>query len=107
MNKLKFSHDYNKLPVQWDGTQAILIGVQRIGDMNKFKLRLPQLIKADTTFRGEDGSYPLTFREGVLLTFFHLNSSKLFTTIRQFTEDKYRYYEEEAGEVFELMRVYE
>lgn len=107
MNKLKFSHDYHKLPVQWDGTQAILIGVQYIVDMNRFKNRLPQLVRADTMFRGEEGFYPLNFKEGILLTFFHLNSSRLFTTIRRFTEGKYTYYEGEQQETFELVRTYE
>lgn len=107
MNKLKFSHDYQKLPMQWDGTQAILIGVQYIVDMDRFKMRVPQLIRADTMFRGEEGFYPLNFKEGILLTFFHLNSSRLFTTIRRFTEDKYQNYIEDAGDTFELMRIYE
>jgi hypothetical protein len=107
MNKLKFSHDYMKLPIQWDRTQAILVGVQYIADMKRFKMRLPQLIKEDTMFRGEEGSYPLTFKEGILLTFFHLNSCKLFTTIRRFTEEKAEYYAGEQMETFELIRVSE
>jgi hypothetical protein len=105
MNKLKFSHDYNKLPEKWDRTQAILVGVQYIANMEQFKMRLPQLIRADTIFRGEEGFYPLNFKEGILLTFFHLNSCKLFTTIRRFTEDKAEYYAGEQMETFELMRV--
>ena len=106
MNKLKFSHDFEKLPVYWEGTQAILVGVLHIPDMEIFKKRLPQLIKADTLFK-EDGLwqwYSLNFKEGILLTFFHLNISCLFTTFRQFTDEKYRYYEENAGETFELVR---
>jgi len=98
-----------KLPMKWDSTQAILIGVQYITNMDRFKMRLPQLIRADTMFRGEEGFYPLDFDEGILLTFFHLgqNSSGLFTTIRRFTEEKYRYYEGEQQEIFELVRTYE
>jgi hypothetical protein len=105
MNKIKFSHDYHKLPVDWDGTQAILIGVQYIADIDQFKRRLPQLIRADTMFRGEEGFYPLDFEEGILLTFFHLNSSQLFTTIRRFYQDKYWYYDTNRQETFVLMRV--
>ena len=107
MNKLKFSHDYNKLPVKWDGTQAILIGVQHIRNMETFKKRLPQLIRADTMFRGEEGFYALKFKEGILLTFFHLNSSQIFTTIRRFTPEKSEYYQEREMETFELVRIYE
>lgn len=105
MNKLKFSHDYTKLPPNWEGTQAMLIGVQYISDMERFKRRLPQLIRADTEFRGENGSYELNFKEGILLTFFHLSSARFFTTIRRFTETKYEYYEGEQQEMFELVRV--
>jgi len=106
MNKLKFSHDYMKLPVKWDGTQAILIGMQHIEDMERFKKRLPQLIRMDTMFRGEEGFYPLTFKEGLILVFFHLNSGTLFTTIRRFTKEKSEYYQREELEIFELIRVY-
>lgn len=105
MNKIKFSHDYMKFPITWEGTQAILIGIQHITNMDTFKKRLPQLVKVDTEFREETGNYLLTFKEGILLTFFHLNSSWLFTTIRRFTEEKYRYYENEQQEPFELVRV--
>ncbi len=105
MRTLKFSHDYEKLPLNWDGTQAILIGIQYISDMKIFKNRLPQLIRVDTKFRGEEDSYELNFKEGILLTFFHLNSARLFTTIRRFTETKYDYYNSECQELFILKRV--
>jgi hypothetical protein len=107
MNKIKFSHDYLKLPVIWEGTQAILIGIQYIPDMDRFKKELAQLVRADTMFRGEDGFYPLNFKEGIILIFFHLNSCELFTTIRRFTLEKFQYYEGERQERFELMRAVE
>lgn len=102
MNKLKFSRDYEKLPLNWKGTHAVLFGVQYIEDMDKFKNRFPQLISLDTKFRGEKGSYELNFKESILLVFFHLNSSRLFTTIRRFTEPKYLYYKGEEQNTFEL-----
>ena len=101
--KLKFNHDYEKLPINWEDTQAILIGVVFIPDMKRLKLRLPQLIRETITFQGEEGSYS----KGILLTLFHLNSSRIFTTIRRYTKDKYQYYEKTAGKLFELMRVHE
>jgi hypothetical protein len=107
MNKIYFSHDYMKLPAVWDGSHAVLIGVQYIPDMDRFKKQLPQLVRADTMFRGEDGFYPLNFKEGILLIFFHLNSCELFTTIRRFTKEKFQYYEGSRQETFELMRVVE
>lgn len=107
MNTIKFSHDYFKLPGDWNGTQAVLIGVSDIDDMDNFKLRYPQLIIHDTTFRHEEGTYPLNFKQGLLLTFFHLNAKYLFTTIRRYTPEKAKYYHSNVMETFELKRVYE
>ena len=105
MHKLKFSHDYNKLPLNWEGTQAVLFGVQYIDDMQRFKDRFPQLIAQDTKFRGEKGSYDLKFKEGLLLVFYHFNSKTFITTIRRFTPEKSEYYQECEQEIFELVRV--
>lgn len=107
MNTIKFNHDYQKLPLFWDGTQALLVSVTYIEDMDTFKNRYPQLIVADTKIRGEEGSYPLAFKEGLLLTYFHYNSHTLFMTIRRYTPAKAIYYDSRVMETFELMRVYE
>lgn len=108
MNVLKFSHDYMKLPMFWDGTQALLIGVMHIPDMGVFRGRYPQVIAEDTLFRAEhEDYYQLTFNEGVLLTFFHFNSHRIFTTIRRYTDEKYKYYLRSEMETFELKRVME
>ncbi len=104
MNKLKFSRDFNKLPVFWEGTQVVLIGVQHIKDMDNFKKLLPQLIKVDTMLRDGGEFYPLDFKEGLLVTLFHINPDYLFTTFRRYTEEKYRHYNENIGETFELLR---
>lgn len=92
-----------KLPVKWEDTQAVLIGCIPI-NMEELTKHLPQLIQADTQYRGEEGCYPLNFKEGILLTFFHLNSERLFTTIRKFSSDKINYYEKNIQEIFELIR---
>jgi len=108
MNKIKFSHNYHKLPEGWDGSKAILIGAIYIQDMDKFKKYLPQLVKVDTLFIGENGlcqCSPLNFKTGILLTFLHCNSSSLFTTIRRYTAEKLEYYEMNGGAIFELMKV--
>ena len=105
MNKLKFSHDYTKLPLSWEGTHAILAGIMYVPDMEQFKLRSPEIITADTEFRGESGNYDLNFREGILLTFIHLTSGKAFTTIRRHTPQKWEYYEGKVKETFELIKV--
>ena len=82
MNKLKFSRDYEKLPLNWKGTHAVLFGVQYIEDMDKFKNRFPQLISLDTKFRGEKGSYELNFKESILLVFFQINVFYKYCKIR-------------------------
>ena len=105
LNKLKFSHDYEKLPKYWEDTIALLLGVARIADMDSLKLCIPQLIKTDTMFRGEEGHYSLDFKEGIILSFFHLNSNTLFTTIRRYTPEKFKYYKLNTGEIFEMKRV--
>ena len=103
MNKIKFSHDYEKLPPFWEGTQAVLFGVQYINDMERFRNRYPHLILHDTKFRTEKGSYELNFKEGLLLVFYHLNSKTFFTTIRRFTPAKSEYYQNCEQEIFELV----
>jgi len=100
---IKFSHDYQKLPPVWEGTQAILLGVCCF-PMKNLRNRLPQLIRYDTTFRGEDGAYPLDFEDGIILTFFHINTGTLFTTIRRYTPNKYDYYEGCLSETFTLVK---
>jgi len=102
MLNLKFSSDYKKLPVNWTGTQATLIGVAYCSDVQLLKLRLPQLFKYDTAFRGKDGYYDLDFKEGLILTFIHLNTSLIFTTIRRFTPKKKEYYESNLFKGFKL-----
>lgn len=105
MNKIKFSHDYEKLPENWEGTQAILIGVAFHPNIKNFFDRCPQLKIADTTFRGETGQYPITFDEALILTFIHLNTRRIFTTIRRHTNYKDLYYRENLFKTFELERI--
>lgn len=103
ISSLKFSHDYMKLPYNWEGTQAVLFGVQSIEDMKIFKNRYPQLIAQDTKFRNKEGNYELNFKEGILLIFYQLNSKIFFSTIRRFTPEKMKYYMRNQGEIFELI----
>lgn len=104
MNKLKFSHDYEKLPLNWDGTQAVLWMVWHVADMKDFTNRFTSLIKQDIKFRGEDGEYELNFKEGIMLIFHHLNSGKLFSTFRRYTPEKFMYYHSKQTETFKLVR---
>lgn len=107
MNKIKFSHDYQKLPENWENTQAILIGFSFHSNIQNFFDRCPQLKNTDTSFRGELGQYPITFTEALILTFIHLNTGKIFTTIRRFTNEKADYYCRNMFKTFELIRANE
>jgi len=104
MKCIKFSHDYEKLPVNWEGTEAVLLSVSPTLDMAQFQRRFPQLIERDTKFRGEEGRYSFSFKEGILLIFFHLNSGTFFSTIRSYTDAKYDYYQDCLDEIFLLER---
>lgn len=103
MNQIKFSSDYEKLPLNWNGTQARLISVSLFG-VKYFKLTFPQFIEYDTKYRGKTGNYDLSFDEGILLVFLHYNSGKPFTTIRRFTPSKFRYYKQRETQTFTLLR---
>ncbi len=106
LHKIKFSHDYDKLPRVWEGTQAILFGVVYVDSMIDLQNRLPELIKKDTKFRGEEGSYrfPLSMDSALILTFYHVNTGTLFTTIRSYNEEKDEYYRSQIGETFLMER---
>jgi len=104
MKPLKFSYDYDKLPENWEGTHAILLGLHKVEGMEEFRKSCPQFIEYDTKIRNSSEHYPLGFKEGLILFFFHLNSSKLFTTIRRYTPSKYTYYNDSIMETFVLAR---
>ena len=99
MNKIKFSEDYDKLPIVWDGTQALLIAVYpcKIDDIKK---GCPAFIEYDTKIRGKDKHYPLNFDDGLILVFIHQNTGLPFTTIRRNYKEKFEYYNNSVGDMF-------
>lgn len=105
MHTIRFSHDYEKLPIVWKETQAILWAVVYVPDMDKLKNRLPQFMNEDTKIRGKDEHFPIDFKEGLVLFLTHINTGRTFTTIRRSTPDKRAYYEKEAGNTFILQEV--
>lgn len=106
MKKIKFSHDYEKLPEVWEGTQARLIAV--VPEKVKFiKNALTAFYNYDTKFRGEKGSYPLDFEDALILVFIHYNTGMLFTTIRRDYPEKRLYYMKSKDESFLLVRSHE
>jgi len=108
MNKIKFSHDYKKLPAVWEGTHAKLMAVYYEQDMEKLKRSMPAFIKYDTAycvtpyFTEPVRYYPLNFDRGIILFFIHINTGQVFTTIRRHTPKKYAYYKSKIGEIFVL-----
>lgn len=104
MKTIKFSEEYRKLPIVWNGTGAILIAVTPF-DVDYLKKAIPQFIEYDTKFRAKEGNYPLNFYEGILLTFIHINTGIPFTTIRHYTPDKFEYYLKSIKETFLLEMV--
>lgn len=103
MNKLKFSADYEKLPKNWEGTQAVLAAVVEC-KINRIKKALPAFVKYDTAYRGNKGYYKLDFEKGLILFFIHLNSGRVFTTIRRHYPKKYKYYLSNVGKTFLLAK---
>lgn len=103
MKEIKFSSDYKKLPENPWGTVAKLINVIDI-DINWVKQVMPEFILYDTAFRGKENFYPLRFPYGIVLTFLHLPTNTLFTTIRPHTPEKQNYYINSMGERFMIVR---
>ena len=104
MKTIKFSHDYEKLPLNWVGTQAQLMAALPVS-IDALKKRMPTFIDYDTKLRGKEGNYPLDFESGLILFFIHLNTGKPFTTIRRNYEQKFEYYQNAIDEPFALLLV--
>lgn len=110
MNQIKFSHDYFKLPLNWEETEALLLGVMTLNLQTmkeELPLFYPNFIYKDTRFRGEEGNYPIDFDEAIILTFIHIKTGQIFTTIRRYTPSKAEYYRSSIGETFLLQRTIE
>jgi len=102
LNQIWFSHDYDKLPLTWENSLAILISVCEI---DKNILEENQDFKGyDTKIRGKAAFYELNFDIGITLLFYHPYSRSIFTTIRSYSNQKFKYYFDLIGEKFELKR---
>ncbi|MBN2567825.1 MAG: hypothetical protein JXB42_00175 [Deltaproteobacteria bacterium] len=101
MRQIKFSEDFEKLPENWNGTQAILIAVYP-EKVETIKNAIPAFIEYDTKIRGEDRYYPIDFEDALILVFLHLNTGRLFPTIRRNYREKFEYYTASTRETFVL-----
>jgi len=100
MNKIMFSHKYQKLKNIQKDKPVVLIDVMSIelSQLSKY------FIEYDTMFysNGQKDNYPL--KDGkYLLLFFVDKGLSLFTTIRRETESKKKYYVENIGYEFEVV----
>lgn len=99
MKKIKFSHDYDKLPVGWRNTSAVLVAVYRV--TMGWLQQMPAFLKYDTSYQG--GAYQLSEdpeKEWLLLIFIHIETGRPFTTIRSHDPQKEDYYVGSIGETF-------
>lgn len=104
MNEIRFSEDYEKLPEDWDGTQARLIGLIET-DSRQLNYGAPKFVEYDTKYRGKSGFYELPDDVPVLiLTFIHYRTGRPFTTIRKNTEENFNYYNQRFGGRFILKK---
>lgn len=102
MKTIKFSEDYKKLPVVWEGTWAVLVAVYP-EKVQTIKKKYPSFWLYDTEYRGKEGSYDLNFEDALILVFIHLNTGRPFTTIRRNYKEKFEYYMNSIGETFMLV----
>lgn len=106
MIKIKFNHDYKKLPANWENTQAFLLSVVRT-DLRILDKLSPSFIWKDTVFRGEKGGYTLNFNDAIILVLVHIKTGEIFTTIRRYVPKKFEYYKANEGKEVMLVRVEE
>jgi hypothetical protein len=101
MNTIKFSHNYLKLPPNWQGKKATLLFVREI----ELEKQTSLLIDYDTLYldRGESKHYPLPKKGKYLLLLFECEGT-IFTTLRRSTWQKLNYYNDNIFQEFELVK---
>lgn len=97
MNKIKFSHDYEKKPLYTDNTT--LLEVFTVADKKDLS---KQFLLYDTKYKGEDGGYILPDGKLLILLLHSFNYDscawELWTTCRRWTAKKERYYRSLRGQ---------
>lgn len=105
MNQIKFSHRYPKLHDQKEAVLIKVFGRERCNMTVKF-------IEYDTVYTEEYaigmfaepvlGHFPLPDGKYLVLVFLGCDLIP-FTTVRRFTDEKYKYYSEAIGKVFDII----
>lgn len=104
VKQIKFSEDYEKLPLIWNGTMATLISVYP-EKVETIKNRHTAFWKKDTKVRNQEKYYSLNFEDALILVFLHHNTGMLFSTIRRNYNQKFEYYANSIGETFKMIYV--
>ena len=94
MKKIKFSHRYDKLLEMASTPTLIQVLKIHYNDLSEYMLRY------DATISDSDEMYPVPKCELILLIF-QSSKNMIFTTIRRYTPEKFRYYKDAEGEIFE------
>lgn len=99
MNKINFNHSYEKLNVC--GDKAWLLQILRIhyNELSK------DMKMYDTKWYGINtvGYYTIPKTDLILLIFQSIDTHSIFTTIRRWTPNKFKYYKSKEGEIFEIV----
>lgn len=97
MNKIRFSHRYLKMPLGYN--PSVLLEVIPI-DLDNLS---QEFRKYDVTTM-EGGEYPLPESgKYMILLLLSMDTEHLWTTIRRFTPEKYKYYKRQTGNPFEIV----
>lgn len=110
MKKIKFSHDYLKIPEyiknllnDLKGTEFVSVTLLEVFVVDKIS---EPLIEYDTVYQdpktGRFEMYKLP--KGKVLVLLFEKDFNVFTTIRRWTPEKEKYYKEGIGESFELVK---
>jgi hypothetical protein len=102
VNKIKFSHEYFKMPLKARAKRdrSYIISVCVVEDIMK---QLPiQFLQFDTLYfvNGQSKLYPLDFKKGIIITIY--TTGKIWTTIRRWTPSKEQYYKAMIGQEVEI-----
>lgn len=101
MNKIKFSHRYNKLRII--GFHGEVGYISRTRLLEVIPVNLEDLHRAFIAYDTDIGKYKLPNKGKYMLLIFSKGGKDIFTTIRRFTPQKYEYYKCERGEMFEVV----
>lgn len=104
--KIKFSEDYEKLPIIWNGTTATLMAVYP-EKVKTIKDKYAAFLRFDTKVSNQEKYYHLDFEDALILIFLHHNTRRLFPTIRRNYREKFDYYINSIGETFKLTKTEE